>query len=141
MNYPYDELGAGINRIFIQTLNKNFDEIEEDLRSLYGPVDAILKGQFDDAALALNFQQLIQDEIDELQPGWSDFTQEITQKVETKARIILSTQEPTGVTGPTFWYEDKGERPLNFNTGDGYSIMNAQVSEDEPTDTQKLWFE
>lgn len=80
MNYPYDELGSGIDRIFVQTLNKNFDEVEEDIQNLYNPVKSIIEGAFDDAALVANFESLLRDEVDRLEPSIQEFKTETDNK-------------------------------------------------------------
>lgn len=62
-------------------------------------------------------------------------------KIKSKSRIIFSVSEPIDADDQTFWYEDKGDAPVNFNPGDGVSVQNAITSENEPTDKNKLWFD
>lgn len=52
--------------------------------------------------------------------------------------IQVSVEEPADAK---VWYEDKGESPINFESNSGVTIQNAELSESEPTDTQKLWFD
>lgn len=62
-------------------------------------------------------------------------------KIKNKSRIIFSDVEPANADDQTFWYEDKGDAPVNFNPGDGVSVQNAITSDAEPEDKSKLWFD
>lgn len=55
-----------------------------------------------------------------------------------KEKIEVSAVEPIN---SEIWYQDTGERPLDFDSSTSISLQNAEVSDDPPTDTQKLWFE
>ena len=68
----------------------------------------------------------------------SDGTTYSTLKERLDNIIVLSAVEPTKAE---FWYEDKGEAPINFNPGDGVAVANAAVSDTEPRDTDNLWFD
>ena len=65
----------------------------------------------------------------------------ITAQLAQKAKIILSDKEPSDVDDETFWYEDRGEAPINFNPDDAVIVANAVVSDTEPRDTDNLWFD
>lgn len=57
-----------------------------------------------------------------------------------KNEIVVSHLEPQYAN---IWYEDKGTSPSiggGWN-GSSVSVLNAQVSDDEPTDAKKLWFD
>lgn len=55
-----------------------------------------------------------------------------------QSAIVVSKVEPLDAG---FWYEDKGEAPVDFNADSGISVQNATVSTEEPLDTKKLWFD
>jgi hypothetical protein len=61
-----------------------------------------------------------------------------TLKERLDNTIVLSAVEPTIAE---FWYEDKGEAPINFNPGDGVAVANAVTSDSEPSDKNNLWFD
>lgn len=63
--------------------------------------------------------------------------QEVTAQLAQNT-IQVSVEEPADAK---VWYEDKGESPINFESNSGVTIQNAELSESEPTDTQKLWFD
>lgn len=52
--------------------------------------------------------------------------------------IVLSSSEPDKAE---FWYQDKGETPVNFNQDSGVSVANATISDSEPSDKNTLWFD
>lgn len=80
-NYPYDEVGTKLDRTFAATLNKNFDEIEDDIRNLVETVGPILDDSFDSAALAAEFEERLNNEIQKLQPDWVEFKQNTTAQL------------------------------------------------------------
>lgn len=84
-NYPYDEVGTKLDRTFAATLNKNFDEIEDDIRQLVETVGPILDDSFDSAALAAEFEERLNNEIQKLQPDWVEFKQNTTAQLAEKA--------------------------------------------------------
>jgi hypothetical protein len=61
----------------------------------------------------------------------------------SKASIVVSAVEPLTSDDTTYWYEDKGEPPINFNTDSNVIVSNVIVSDDEPTNTpvNQLWFD
>ncbi|MCB5934501.1 hypothetical protein LI012_06490 [Caldibacillus thermoamylovorans] len=61
-----------------------------------------------------------------------------TLKERLDKTIILSSSEPDKAE---FWYEDKGEAPVNFNPDSGVSVINAVTSDNPPSDNSKLWFD
>jgi len=61
-----------------------------------------------------------------------------TLKERLDKTIILSSSEPDKAE---FWYEDKGEAPVNFNPDSGVSVINAVISDNPPSDNSKLWFD
>ncbi|MDN6290230.1 MAG: hypothetical protein L0J63_08055 [Tetragenococcus koreensis] len=63
---------------------------------------------------------------------------EATDAQLAQKTIQVSVEEPSQAT---VWYEDKGEAPINFESNSGVTVQNAELSESEPTDTQKLWFD
>lgn len=61
-----------------------------------------------------------------------------TLKERLDKTIILSSSEPDKAE---FWYQDKGETPVNFNQDSGVSVANATISDSEPSDKNTLWFD
>jgi hypothetical protein len=61
----------------------------------------------------------------------------------SKATIILSATEPLNSDDTTYWYEDKGAPPINFNPDGSVIVGNVIVSDAEPTNTpvNQLWFD
>lgn len=55
-----------------------------------------------------------------------------------KEKIEVSAIEPIH---SEIWYQDTGERPLDFDSGTSISLQNAEVSDSPPIDTKKLWFD
>lgn len=120
MNYPYDELGSGIDRIFVQTLNKNFDEVEEDIQNLYNPVKSIIEGAFDDAALVANFESLLRDEVDRLEPSIQEFKTETDNKFAgVTAQLAQKAQQSD--------LEIERARISNLTTNAGNTDGNAEL--------------
>lgn len=95
-NYPYDEIKTQINREFVAGLNKNFDEVEQDLNEVIGPLQAVLDGKFDDASLATEFEARAQAKLEEIEPQFYEFQTDTTaQLAET---IYLVRPPETGAT-------------------------------------------
>lgn len=67
--------------------------------------------------------------------------EQVTSQLAEKAKIVLSVSEPSNADDDTFWYEDKGEAPINFNPDSGVSVVNATISDTEPSDTNTIWFD
>lgn len=89
-----------------------------------------------------NIPILTQKDVDEKYQEVATQLSQIEQRLELeRAKIIVSDKEPSGVDDETFWYEDKGEAPIDFMPGGGISITNAVVSDTEPRDTDALWFD
>jgi hypothetical protein len=70
--------------------------------------------------------------------------QKVNNKLNDKAKVILSATEPQEADDDTFWYEDKGESSIDFNDGSGrVSVANATTSNTEPSDAENkdIWFD
>lgn len=90
--YPYDEIGMSLNREMIQGINKNFDDVESDLKRYVEPMEAIIGGAFNEAALTSNFRQRLDEEIEELQPNWTEFKQDTLARI-TSANADIDALE------------------------------------------------
>lgn len=88
-NYPYEELGTSFNREFIQGLNLNFDEVEQDIRDVAGPVSDIINENFDGAALAIAFQKKAQEAIAQIMPDYYKFKSETQLQLLQKVTRII----------------------------------------------------
>lgn len=82
-NYPYDEIGTMIDRSLIAGLNKNFDEVEQDIRGVAEPLKAVLDGAFDAAALATNFGERAQEKLEEIAPDIYLVQNELVEKMNS----------------------------------------------------------
>lgn len=87
-NYPYDEIKAQINREFVAGLNKNFDEVEQDVRALNEPLNDVLDGNFDGAALATEFEIRAQAKLEEIKPEFYEFQTEVTAQLAENGRVL-----------------------------------------------------
>lgn len=72
-NYPYDEIKTQINRELVAGLNKNFDDVEQDVRALNEPLQALIDGNFNDAALTTMFEERAEAKLAEIAPEFYGF--------------------------------------------------------------------
>lgn len=91
-NYPYDEIGTQYDREFVAGLNKNFDEVEQDVREVTEPLKAVLDGEFDSAALATNFEERALEKLAEIQPDFYQFKTDTAAQFEHTANSITDIE-------------------------------------------------
>lgn len=90
--YPYGEIGTAIDRSLIQQLNKNFDEVEQDMRGVVEPLQAIIDGNFDNAALLAEFEVRAEETLAEIAPEFYEFQQETKDQFERIQKTVKYSQ-------------------------------------------------
>lgn len=85
-NYPYKEINTQINREFVAGLNMNFDEVEQDIREVMEPLQSVLDGKFDDAALAANFEAMAKARLEEIEPEYYEFQRSTKEQLAQAAQ-------------------------------------------------------
>lgn len=108
---------------------------------LQDSVNDKLEEMYQDGSLAqiINVQM-----IGSLQDLETDFTGNLVGAINeanksAKGLITVSEVEPEQADEDTYWYQDKGEPPINFSVGGGVEVGNATTSSTEPID-KDLWF-
>lgn len=121
-NYPYDEIGTQLDRTFVQGLNKNFDDVEQDLIGVIEPLQAVLDGKFEDAALATEFEARAQAKLEEIQPEFYEF------QTDTAAQLAQNKTEGLKVgNNPFFGYfsVNRERTTLDFHAFEDWGLLNA----------------
>lgn len=108
-NYPYDELDIKFDRPFVSGLNKNFDDVEQDINGVVGPVQALLDGNFDSAALVTEFEARAQAKLEEIQPDIFGFQTETRALIEQNDLKKLNRNENESITKAMLSQELKEE--------------------------------
>lgn len=145
--YP-DEIQGRFNS-FITTQFDDSLSVEMQIRSLIKWISSsrdLINNIVDYINLFIEmFDERLQEEIVVHLNEWLDdgtLAQIINNDVfDMKSQVIVAKNEPENVGQNTYWYKDVGESGLETGTGNGITIKNAIVSDDEISDKTKLWFD
>ena len=120
---------------WLKQFENNFDtKLEDSVTTVLSEWQA--SGQLD-----VVISEALQWELDDFksttEQNFFSVNQQLQQNKE-EATVVVSTTEPK--TG-SLWYQDKGATPDFIGDGSGMVVTNVQVSDDAPSDTDKLWFD
>src|SRR5690625_1098752 len=108
----------------IKKINNESEDSKQKADEAHDVMESIINDGFDNAALEANFEQKLDDKINNLQPEWTQFKEDtVTQLAQTEQELNVLQSSKAAITDVQNLHEDLGNVQTNLSDKRDKSVL------------------